>query len=119
MNIGKLKYRVTFRQATKTRDSVGGYTVAYSDVFSTWADVKQGVGTKDLQFDMTSTEQVYQIIIRTRFDFRPNQNWECTYNGKTLQIHNVVEIDKDVMKILAYENKRAETGNIATDWSQA
>ena len=123
MNIGKLKYRVTFRQPTATEDSVGGFSASYANVQTTWANVEQMSGrfsdSKELQFGAVSAESGYEITVRTRFDVRPNQNWEIVYNGKTLQIHSVVEVDKKTLVFVAYQNKRAETGNIATDWSQS
>lgn len=126
MNIGKLKYRVTFRQPTKTQDSTGSYSVTYADAFSTWADVKQAsssvsVGSgKVLEYGQVMTESAYKIIIRARSqDFEPNQNWLIVYNGKTLAIKNVVEIDRNHLEITAAQDKRAETGNIGTNWVQS
>ena len=120
MNIGKLKYRVTFRQPTKTQDSTGSYSVTYGDAFTTWADVKQMRNEKVLEFGSVSAEAGYEIYIRARSqDFEPNQNWEVVYNGKTFQIHSVIEVDREYLKIVAFQDKRTETGNIGTNWVQS
>lgn len=114
---GELDRRITFRQGTQTKNTSGGVSVSYADVFSTWAKV---VVMRGEQLDIGTERDIrrpYKITIRTRHDYYPNERWQIVYNGITLKIDSLTEVDKYTIEIVAYELERSETGNNAIDYT--
>jgi len=101
MNIGRMRYKVQIQSATRTSDSGGGASVAWSKVADVFADIqpqnsKEGVfGTENQIREVTRSK----IYIRYRKDVSFKNRIVQTYSQdgvsatRTFNINGVVNVD--------------------------
>ena len=96
--IGARHERVEIQQRTSTADAIGGQTVSWATLATTWAHVTplDGRDQEAIEGGQVTVTQNYHINIRYRAGARPSPPMRMIWRGKTLEIRTVV--DDDVRK---------------------
>lgn len=89
-----LRERVTLQQETRTSDSQGGYTVAWSDVATVWAQVRPIRSSERLWAAQQADVRLYEIKARMSASVVPQTSWRAVWRGKNLSITGV-EVSED------------------------
>jgi SPP1 family predicted phage head-tail adaptor len=88
---GTLNERITFQQATETRNVLGEMVPVWSDIATVWARV-EGVSAREYlsagQMDVTIT---HKVTIRYRSEL--TQKMRVIWRGRTLEIVSLLEHD--------------------------
>lgn len=98
-----MKDRIIFTSPTTTHGS-GGAITTYSNVLTTWAEVKQITQSRALQYGIVENFRSYEIMIRYREDVTLSTINLISFKNKSLTIHSIIEDRKKSFKIIAYEN---------------
>lgn len=108
VNIARMRDRITFEEATKTPDGIGGFTLAWATAFSTWADVQEVRGNREMRFGQIAYNIPYEITLRFRNGdtSEPLNKYRILYNGEYLTIHSIIDKHESTIKILAYSTTR-------------
>ncbi|MGB0978548.1 MAG: phage head closure protein [Croceimicrobium sp.] len=104
-NIGTFRDRITFQSQDSTPDGIGGFNVSgYSDVFSTWADVQEMRGNREMRFGQLNYNTAFEIKCRYRNGGtnEPSTDYRIVWNGKNLIIHAIIEKHESYIKLIAY-----------------
>lgn len=101
---------ITIQQENRTRDTMGGQTSVYEDLFETWAQIEPMKGAKLLQYQQIRSGYPYLIMIRKNLDntvTERNRIKYCKENEELiLDIHSVVELNERGfwLEIVAFRN---------------
>lgn len=108
VNISRMRDRIDFQEATKTSDGMGGFTTSYATAFSTWADVQEVKGNREMRFGQIAYNTPYEITIRFRNGDadEPLHKYRIVYNSQNLTIHSIIEKHESIIKILAYSTDK-------------
>lgn len=68
MSSGKLHHRITIETKTRTGDSGGGGSVAWTAVETVWADVTPISGFKRMQSEQMQARVTHKVTMRYRTD---------------------------------------------------
>ncbi len=89
---------ITIQQENRTRDTMGGMTSVYEDLFETWCTMVPMKGNKLLQFNQIRSGYPYIITMRKNLDNAVNEKNRIKYTKDDtdliLDIHSVVEIEE-------------------------
>lgn len=120
MNGGKLTQKIAFFDNTLVSDGAGGFTSA-SDilldetiltnetligdasevlVLETWSSVKQIKASRVAENLQEGINAVYEIKLRQRAGFNPQSNYTVKWDGKSGQIIEVTEDEKEKQWVL-------------------
>jgi SPP1 family predicted phage head-tail adaptor len=101
---------ITIQQENQTRDSMGGQTVAFEDLFETWCKMEPMKGTKLLQYQQIREGYPYLITMRKNLDNAVTAKNRIKYVKENetliLDIHSVVEIEERGfwLELVAFRN---------------
>lgn len=104
VNIGRMRDRLEFQAEVKTSDNMGGFTSTYETEFSTWANVKETRGDRELRTGQLAYNRAYEILARYRNgdSNEPLYKYRIVYNSMNLTIHTILTNDESTVKIIAY-----------------
>lgn len=107
-NIGSLRDRITFQVQNKTATDIGGFTFTWEDVFTTWADVQEARGDRELRFGQLAFNTMYEIKVRYRNGDadQPLTSYRIVYKGQNLTIHSIIEKHESYIKLMAYSTDK-------------
>lgn len=95
--------RVKLQTITRTADSQGGFTEAWADTVSLWAQIKPMKAYEKYQFAQNATPASHEIMIRYRAGVTNKMRFE--YDSRYFYIKEVLNIDESnsYLKITAME----------------
>ena len=92
MTIGNLRKRVTFQAETPTTDNVGGYTLAWTNVMTVWAEIKPSSGNK--YFVAGHLEGHITHHVTMRYQTGITTDMRMTYNNRAFNIRAILNTDE-------------------------
>lgn len=119
MQIGKLNERVTFQKGSYTKTADGGTSASWSDQYGDWAAVEAAKGRQLMNFGQKINGKPYVITTRSRFDYRPDEQWRIEWRGRYMAIVDFDASDLWETTIYCVESYRAEGLNNAAAWNRA
>lgn len=87
--IGSLNKRITIQAPTKTSDSMGGFTIVWTDIDTVFAAIWPVSAKERIQNSAVTTTITHRIRIRYRRVFR--SGWRIFYNGRYFNIVSIVD----------------------------
>lgn len=66
---GELDQRVTFQREVRHDDDMGGYSLSWENMFTTWAHAHPMSGGEREHSDRLNAQASYRFVIRYRTDF--------------------------------------------------
>jgi len=104
ISISKMRDRITFEVASKTSDGMGGNTITWATEFSTWANVQEMKGNREMRFGQINYNTPYEITLRYRNgdSSEPLTKYRILFEGTYLTVHSIIEKHESTIKILAY-----------------
>jgi SPP1 family predicted phage head-tail adaptor len=105
MRTGKLNQRITFWANNAVSDNYGGEIDNWTEVQTTWANIKGLTGRRELEFQQVVNGKPYEIVVRWRNDISITETNKIVWEGRTLYLHSVIDEDSQnwFYKILAFE----------------
>jgi len=89
--ISELDRRITIKTYVFGQTESGGVIKALSNSYSVWANVKQKSGSRSLDNNQISYQEVYEIKTRHEASRLKNLTDEIVYEGSILSIHEIKE----------------------------
>ncbi len=91
-SIGRLRYKVRLEKATDTSDGAGGRSQAFNSIAIIFADIRPTGGDESYRQGKLQEKVTHKIYIRHREDI--NTDYRITYESRTFQIQNILNIDE-------------------------
>ena len=88
MNIGKLRHRVTFQEATSSQNDFDEWITSYSDWATVWAAIEPNTGKRYFEAKQANSE--VQGIIRIRYRDGVLPTMRIVYGDQTFSIVSIV-----------------------------
>lgn len=85
---GRLNKRVTLQTNTPVSDGGGGFTDAWADTATLWAEIEELTGTEGYEAQQTASTLSHRVTIRYRTSVTPQQR--LTYGSRVLKINAVL-----------------------------
>ena len=85
---GLLNKRITIQQQTKVSDSMGGFTITWSDVATVWAAIWPVSANEQTQAQSTAMVISHRIRIRYRSVIRAS--WRVQFDNRYFNIVSIV-----------------------------
>jgi SPP1 family predicted phage head-tail adaptor len=101
MNPGKLDRRITFQQATQTRNANGEVIDTWSDYASRWAAIEYGGGSDVVEGDRLLAQSTNKFTVR--YDSRINKSMRIKYKHWFYNIIRLTELGRNDFLVLDCE----------------
>jgi SPP1 family predicted phage head-tail adaptor len=88
---GTLRKRITFQTRSTTQDAVGGQSVTWSDLLTTWASLEPSAGRELMSAQAMNVEQPTTITVRWQSElsnFRAVAAMRVVYGSRIFNIHS-------------------------------
>ena len=92
INAGELWTRVTLQKPTPSTNEVGEATLSWSDFQTVWANVQALGGREDQRYAETVGLSTHKVTIR--YVTSLTTSYRVVYNGRTLEIGQINELDR-------------------------
>lgn len=93
MRAGRLNRQIRFEQATRARDSYGGYTEAWSTVATVWAAIEPLNGREYFEARTVNTETTVRFRIRYRSGLDSEMRIVDVETSLVYDIQNIIHVD--------------------------
>lgn len=112
--IGRRRERVSLQTRTSTADGIGGQTVSWSTVLTTWAGVTplDGRDQEAIEGGQVTVSQNYHLDLRYRHTTKPSPPMRVLWRGKTLEIRTVVD-DEPMRRRIIVQAAEVQDSNAA------
>lgn len=103
MQAGALDRQITLLAPTSTQNNAGETTTTYTAIATVWGQVRQPSASETIRNAATTAQVQYAIRIRWRDDV--TAAFRLLYQGRTLEISQVIEGNKrrTELQIVAHE----------------
>lgn len=98
--IGKFRHRVTVERETTASNGLGAFVRTWAVVGDRWAQVTPTGGREGLINGSLTTQQNYRVAMR--FDTSVTNGDRLVWNGKSLRIESVEDVDGRRATMVAY-----------------
>jgi SPP1 family predicted phage head-tail adaptor len=88
----KLDKKLTIQQVTRTSDSQGGYTEAWTTLAAVWGQLKPTKGYERFQSQQNETPVSHDVIIRYRAGVTTKNRF--TFDSRIFHIKEVINVDE-------------------------
>ena len=92
LNAGELWTRVTLQKPTTSKNEVGEATLLWSDFQTVWANVQALGGREAQRYAETVGLSTHKLTIR--YVSALTTSYRVVYNGRTLEIGQINELDR-------------------------
>jgi len=92
LNAGELWTRVTLQKPTTSKNEVGEATLSWSDFQTVWANVQALGGREAQRYAETVGLSTHKVTIR--YVTSLTTSYRVVYNGRTLEIGQINELDR-------------------------
>jgi SPP1 family predicted phage head-tail adaptor len=102
-NIGELRQQVKLQSYTTVSDGMGGSYGTWSDVSTTWADIRPLSGNEILEFGAIHGNVSHRVVLRYQANIS-NEN-RFVYKGRSFNIKYALNLGEDskILELLASE----------------
>lgn len=102
---GRLDQRVTLQQKSVTRNAIGEEVVAWQDVATAWAEVRQLRGREF--FAGAQMQDAVDVRVRLRWRSGVTRDQRLVWNGAPLDIVSVIELGRrEALEIMCMSGVR-------------
>ena len=111
---GKLREKITIRRRTVTQLPDGSGSVTWSDLLTTYADVRMKQASLDVVAAQDNLSQVFVVTIRYRPDVAINIDDRLSWRGRDFKIHSIAfNITRSTITLtVRAENESSSDGQI-------
>jgi len=92
MTTGALRERIIIQSESLTPDGLGGFSTAWIDDVTLWAQIKPKTGREALEAMQVRNMQMYDVIIRYRTGITPKQR--ISWGSRIFNIRAVMNKDE-------------------------
>ena len=89
---GRLNKRITLQQPLSTSDGGGGFSIAWQDVATLWADIAPHRSSEPLLHDKLMLHNLHRITIRYRSDITANMRF--IFGSRIFLIIGITNVDE-------------------------
>lgn len=101
MIIGRMDKRITLQEPVKTPDGRGGYTTAWPDRATVWAEFRKPNVSTEIVAGAVSSDMTREISIRFRTDVK--KGWQVIYGTRKFAVAHTYDYGRETTIMVCRE----------------